>query len=73
MPAMMMKEYLLEYYSENKNSWQTLIHKTLNIQRLDVQACQQANLRLLRLTVLDTWGGGKAHLFALDIFQEPIR
>ncbi len=73
MPAMMMKEYLLEYYSENKNSWQTLIHTTLNIQRLDVQACRQANIRLLRLTVLDTWGGGKAHLFALDIFQEPVR
>lgn len=71
MPAMMMKEYLLEYYSKNKKCWQTLLHKTLNIQRLDVQACRQANVQLLRLTVLDTWGDGKAHLFALDIFQEP--
>ncbi len=68
MPSMMIKEYLLEYYSENKKTWQTLIHQAVNIRRLDRQVCPQANIQRLRLTVLDTWGGDKAHLFALDIF-----
>jgi len=68
MPTMMTKCYLIEYFSEQCDSWKTLVHNTLNIRRLDVQHSQQIGVKRLRLTILDSWGGDQVHLFALDIF-----
>jgi len=68
MPAMMIKSYLIEYFSEQCDCWKTLIHNTLNTQRLDAQHSKQTGVRQLRLTVLDSWGSDQVHLFALDIF-----
>jgi hypothetical protein len=68
MPTMMIKSYLIEYYSEQCDCWKKLIHNTLNTQRLDIQQSKQTGVRRLRLTVLDSWGGDQAHLFALGVF-----
>jgi hypothetical protein len=57
MPTMMIKSYLIEYFSEQCDCWKTLVHNTLNLQRLDVQYSHQTGIRQLRLTVLDSWGG----------------
>jgi len=68
MPTMMIKSYLIEYFLEQCDCWKTLVHNTLNIQRLDVQHTKQTGVRQLRLTVLNSWGGDQVHLFALDVF-----
>ena len=68
MPTMMIKSYLIEYFSERCDCWKTLVHNTLNIQRLDVQHSKQTGVKRLRLTVLDSWGGDQVHLFALDVY-----
>jgi len=61
MPTMMIKSYLIEYFSEQCDCWKTLAHNTLNLQRLDVQHSKQTGVRQLRLTVLDSWGGDEVH------------
>lgn len=65
---MMIKSYLIEYFSEQCDGWKTLVHNTLNIQRLDVQQSKQTGVKQLRLTILESWGGDLVHLFALDVF-----
>lgn len=68
MPSTMMREYLIEYYADEDKLWKQLFHVTNNVQRLDVQRCQQTKMARLRFTLIKSWEGDKAHLFALDIF-----
>ena len=68
MPGMMPKSYRVEVRSKKCGEWTTVYECPLNWRRLckvsfpSVQACE------LRLVVTASWGGGKAHIFALDVF-----
>ena len=66
MPAMLARSFRIDVRSGGV--WRTVFADDENILRLRKAAFGPVDADALRLVVTDTWGGGKAHLFALDAF-----
>ena len=64
MPAMMAKAFRVEV--ETDGGWRTVRAEPLNIRRLFKASFDAVECRALRLVVESSWGGGRAHVFALD-------
>ena len=64
MPKMMAKAFRIE--ARIGGEWKTVYEDSLNILRLRKVAFNPVDADALRLVVTETWGGGKAHVFAFD-------
>lgn len=64
MPKMLAKGFRLE--TRVNGIWQTVFEDKENFRRLRRIAFEPVDADALRLVVTETWGGGKAHVFALD-------
>ena len=64
MPKMMAKAFRME--ARIGGTWKTVYEDSLNILRLRKVTFDPVDADALRLVVTETWGGGKAHVFAFD-------
>jgi hypothetical protein len=64
MPAMLAKGFRLDAHVGGE--WKTVFDEKLNILRLRKVSFEPVEADALRLVVTESWGGGKAHVFAFD-------
>ena len=64
MPAPLAKSFRIDV--RTGGAWKTVFDEKLNILRLRKVAFAPVEADALRLVVTETWGGEKAHVFALD-------
>lgn len=64
MPRMLAKSYRVEARLDGQ--WRTMFAEDENFRRLRRISFAPVNADALRLVILSAWGGGEAHVFALD-------